>query len=70
MGELIGKDLGGVGHAGVSFSGGKLVVEADVDSSKIVDLVIDAAEKAIPGDFDKPLLEIVRAAAKTALASV
>ena len=70
MGEIVGLDIGSVGHAGVAFTAGKLTVSAEIGADKIVDLVINAAESAIPGDFDKPLLEIVRAAAKTALAAV
>ena len=69
MSEIIGVDIGAVGHAGVAFQGGNLVGQVLIDGAKVVDLVIDAAEKAIPGDFDKPLLEIVRTAAKAALAA-
>lgn len=67
MSEIAGVDIGAVGHAGVAFKEGNLVAEVFISGDKVVDLVINAAESAIPGDFDKPLLEVVRAAAKAAL---
>jgi len=69
--QLVSGELGKIGGYEIAlkteFGQIKLAAEIALHASSLVDLVIDAAEKAIPGDFDKPLLEIVRAAAKSAL---
>jgi hypothetical protein len=68
--EFFSWDYKGFVMVKVGFAEGKFFASASLNSDAVVDFVVDAAEKAIPGDFDKPLLEVVRASAKAALARV
>lgn len=70
MGEIVGKDFGEFGHAGIRFEGGSLIVSGALSGNALVDWLINLAEAEIPGDFDKALLEPVRIAAKLALSKL
>jgi len=67
MKSFFSKTFFGIIDINVGFENGTFAAKASLNGDKVVDLVIDAAEKAIPGDFDKPLLEVVRGAAKEGL---
>ena len=72
MKSLVKQDIGGDGaSAELSLDGGKLVLAVQYPVAKLaepitklIDKAIDAAEGAIPGDWDKAVLEPIRAAAK------
>lgn len=67
MKEFFKKSLFGCLDISVGLENGFLSAKVGLNGDAVVDFVIDAAEKAIPGDFDKPLLEVVRGAAKEGL---
>lgn len=72
MKSLVKQNIGGDGaSAELSLDGGKLVlaVQYPVEKlaepiTKLIDKAIDAVEGAIPGDWDKAVLEPIRMAAK------
>jgi hypothetical protein len=70
--ELVKGKIGAVGEyevaAKIEEGKLKLISEVALSGDTLVDYVVNAAAKAIPGDFELPLLEVVRAAAKKALA--
>lgn len=82
MSELAGGQLGSVGKYDIKFEGGNLVAEVDasagpgslgvvakLEGAKVVDLVLDLVEKAIPGDVEVPIVELIRTGVKSFLAS-
>ncbi len=72
MKSLLKQSIGGDGATiELALDGGKLLLAAAYPIDKLaspltalIDSAIDAAEKAIPGDWDRAVLEPIRIAAK------
>lgn len=76
MKTIIEKQIGDV-TVGLYIDDGKFVeknsypiAQAADPANKLVDSVVDGLEAKIPGDWDKALLEPIRAAAKAEIASL
>lgn len=76
--DLGGGDVKGSAGAHLGIEGSNLVLDLSVKASyplekvltpanKAIDDAIDAVEKAVPGDWDKAILEPIRIAAKAQL---
>ena len=71
MKELVSQEFGEGGTAVLGLNGGKAVVNIEYPVAQLaapitdlIDTTIDQLEAAIPGDWDKAVLEPIRAAAK------